>query len=454
MEDKRNIISAIDIGTTKIICIIAEKLENGKIKILGLGNSKSTGVKRGVVQNIPKTKEAVLNAVKQAEEQAGITIKDVYVGIAGQHIRSTENSHSLIRENAETEISIDEIDKLKEMMFKTQVGPGEEVLHVIPKTYIVDQEMDVEPLGMFGQQLTGNFHIVIGQTTSAKNIKKCINEVNDIQVNDLILEPLASSYAVVTDEEKEVGVALIDIGGGTTDIAVFHNNKIVHTAVIPLGGDVITKDIKEAFKIIELKAEQLKIQFGSALPDTISKNDYVSIKGTSTSKPIEIPIKSLAQVISARVNEILDFVYYQISENIDPNDLGAGIVLTGGGALLRNLSQFVAFKTGLQVRLGYPQKSVVTQLPEALNQTKYATSIGLILKGFELDKDKQRREESWQAEIKNEEQKIEENIEEQENTEEENIKETSEKQKSGGFLGNLKVLIKDVFTPEEDEKLE
>jgi len=226
MEDKRDIIAAIDIGTTKIICIIAEKLPSGKIKILGLGNSKSTGVKRGVVQNIPKTKEAVENAVKQAEEQAGIKVENVYVGIAGQHIRSVENSHSLIRENSEVEISINEINKLKEMMFKTQVAPGEQVLHVIPKTYTVDQEMDVEPLGMFGQQLTGNFHIVIGQTSSAKNIKKCINEVNNIQVKDLILEPLASSYAVVTDDEKEVGVVLIDIGGGTTDIAIFHNNKM------------------------------------------------------------------------------------------------------------------------------------------------------------------------------------------------------------------------------------
>ncbi len=456
MEDlTKNIISAIDIGTTKIVCLIAEILSDGKVKVLGFGESESTGVKHGVVQNIPKTKEAVQKAVEQAEAQAEIKVESVYVGIAGLHIRSIEASHQLIRDNAEVEITQEEIDSLIGKMYKIQVNPGEEIIHVIPKSYVVDSDMDVEPLGMFGQQILGTFHIVIGQINSAKNIKKCINEVNNIQVNDLILEPLASSYAVVTDEEKEVGVALVDIGGGTTDIAIFHNKKIVHTAVIPFGGDVITNDVKDAFKIIEAKAELLKKQFGSALDDTIKDNDYVSIKGTSTSKPKEISVKTLAKVIRARVEEIVSFVYYQIKENIDPNDLGAGIVLTGGGALLKNLPQLIAYQTGLTVRIGTPGKLIETKDFNTINQTKYATTIGLALKGFEIEQNKERQnKESWKNDLKNEEvSEPEENKQIEDEIEEDTFDENENKKSGINFLGKIKESVKTIFGPEEDQEL-
>jgi cell division protein FtsA len=236
---------------------------------------------------------------------------------------------------------------------------------------------------MSGKRLEANFHIVIGQISSARNIEKCIHRVG-LQVRQLVLEPLASSAAVLTEDEQEAGVALVDIGGGTTDVAVYYDDVIRHTAVIPFGGNVVTRDIKEGCAILQRQAESLKLQFGSALGDLAHDDKVVTIPGISGRDPKEISFKSLAYIIQSRMEEIIDAVVYEIENSGYMDKLSAGIVLTGGGAMLKNLNQLVKFKTGLDVRIGYPNESLAADTPEEINQPMYSTSIGLLLKGSEI----------------------------------------------------------------------
>lgn len=403
MSKKNNFVAAIDIGTTKIVAIIGKKDEKGKLEILGMGKAPSKGVKRGVVLNIEETVNAIQTAVNQAQEMAKVTITEVYVGIAGQHIKSVRNRGYINRDSYDVEITKDDIDRLIADMYKIPIDAGEEIIHVLPQSYIVDNEVGVKnPVGMFGKRLEANFHIVIGQIASANNIKKCVNRVG-MKVNNLVLEPLASSAAVLTEDEKEVGVALVDIGGGTTDIAVFHDGIIRHTAVIPFGGNVVTYDIKEGCAILERQAEALKIQFGSALAEMARDDEVVSIPGISGREPKEISFKNLAYIIQSRMEEIIGAIYFEIEASGFIEKLGAGIVLTGGGALLKHLPQLVAFKTGLDVRLGYPNEYLHSNVIEEVNKTMYATSVGLILKGYEEN------ETSWFEEFVEEEVHVDEN---------------------------------------------
>lgn len=266
-EEKSEIIVGLDIGTTKIVAIVGRKNEHGKIEILGMGKSESIGVSRGMVSNIDKTVESIKKAVEQAELKSGVDIKVVNVGIAGQHIKSLQHRGIRVRHSAEDEISQLDVDALKEDMHKLVMLPGEEIIHVLPQEYIVDNEQGIkDPIGMAGVRLEANFHIITGLVGAIKNIYKCVHKAG-LNVNDLILEPLASSEAVLSSEEKEAGVALVDIGGGTTDIAIFQDGIIRHTAVIPFGGNIITEDIKQGLSIIKDHAEKLKVKFGSALAD-------------------------------------------------------------------------------------------------------------------------------------------------------------------------------------------
>jgi len=383
MNPKENIVAAIDIGTTKIVAIIGKRNENGKIDILGYGNTRSTGVKRGVVLNIEQTVNAIRLAVEKAQEQSGVTITDAYVGIAGQHIRSIRNRGYINRDSYDEEIQHDDVQALIDDMYKIPIDVGEQIIHVLPQNYIVDNETGVKsPVGMFGKRLEANFHIVIGDTAAANNIKKCVNRTG-INVKKLVLEPLASSHAVLTEDEKEIGVALVDIGGGTTDVAVFYDGIIRHTAVIPFGGNIVTQDIKQGCNILERYAEQLKLQYGSSLADKAQENKVVSIPGINGRPPKEISFKNLAHIIQSRMEEIIAQVYFEIEASGMLKHLGAGIVLTGGGALLKNLSQLVAFKTGMDVRLGLPNQFLQSDVVEEINQPVFATSVGLMLIGFE-----------------------------------------------------------------------
>jgi cell division protein FtsA len=383
MEQKDQLIAAIDIGTTKIVAIVGKMNENQKLEVIGMSKTTSKGVKRGVVLNIEETVCSIQTVVEEIRNKTGLTLSDVFVGIAGQHIRSIRNRTYINRASFDDEITEEDIGKLVSDMYNSQIEAGEEIIHVLPQSFIVDNETGVKnPIGMSGKRLEGNFHIVIGQISSARNMEKCINRAG-MNVKEMILEPLASSEAVLTEDEKEAGVALIDIGGGTTDLAVYYDNVIYHTAVIPFGGNVITRDIKEGCSILGRQAEQLKIQFGSALGDLAQEDKVVTIPGISGRDPKEISFRSLAYIIQSRMEEILDHVIYEIETSGVADKLSAGIVLTGGGALLRHLPQLVKFKTGYDVRVGYPNEHLAAESIEEANQPMFSTSVGLLLKGQE-----------------------------------------------------------------------
>jgi cell division protein FtsA len=383
MNKKEQYVAAIDIGTTKIVAIVGKKNDNGKIEILGLSKALSKGVKRGVVLNIEETVNAIQTTVEDVQRRSGILFSEVFVGIAGQHIKSMKNRGYIMREAYDDEIKKEEVFKLIEDMHKIHIDIGEEIIHVIPQNFIVDNETGVKsPIGMCGRRLEANFHIVIGQVAAAKNIEKCIRKANLI-VKDMILEPLASSDAVLTDDEKEAGVVLVDIGGGTTDVAVYYDNIIRHTAVIPFGGNVVTKDIKEGCAILQRHAEQLKIQYGSALGDIAPEDKVVSIPGISGREPKEISFKSLAYIIQSRMEEIIDAVNFEIQNSGYADKLAAGVVITGGGAMLKHLPQLMKFKTAMDVRIGLPNEHLAGSAKNEINQPMYATSVGLIMRGFE-----------------------------------------------------------------------
>ncbi len=457
MIQKEQVIGAIDIGTTKIVTIIGKKNDNGRLEILAMAKTESKGVKRGVVQNIEETVAAILKTVQEAELKAGLKLTEVFVGIAGQHIRSIKNRGYINRNSYEDEITRDDIKMLENDMRKIPIDVGEEIIHVIPQSYIVDNEPGVKaPVGMSGKRLEANFHIVIAQIASAKNIEKCVNRAG-LKVKGLVLEPLASSEAVLTDDEKEAGVAIVDIGGGTTDIAVYYDDIIRHTAVIPFGGNVITKDIKEGCSILQRQAELLKIQFGSALGEMAEEDKVVSIAGIAGRDPKEISFKSLAYIIQSRMEEIFDAVTFEIENSGYMDKLSAGIVITGGGALLKHLPQLVKFKTGMDVRLGYPNEHLAANVPNDINQPMYSTSIGLVLKGYEyLDEHNETIEQkTFETDVKSDQFKVETNKLESEKAEQEvefEMKDDSEPKVKSSFLDSFRKTFSDLFE-ENDAKM-
>jgi cell division protein FtsA len=383
MNTKNETVAAIDIGTTKIVAVAGKRNANNKLEILGISKTVSKGVKRGVVLNIEETVNAIQTVVTDLQQKTGIKLQNVFVGIAGQHIKSLKSRGYINRDSYDEEITRDDVKRLIEDAHKIPIDIGEEIIHVLPQNYVVDNETGVKnPVGMSGKRLEANFQIVVGQISSIKNIEKCVNRVG-LGIYDVILEPLASAAAVLTDDEKEAGVVLVDIGGGTTDIAIYHDGIIRHTAVIPFGGNVITRDIKEGCSILERHAEELKIKFGSALGDLAEDNKSVVIPGISGRDSKEISFKNLAYIIQSRMEEIINVIMFEIENSEYADKLSAGIVLTGGGALLRNLKQLVRFHTGMDVRVGYPNAQLAGNVNDDINQPMFATSIGLILKGYE-----------------------------------------------------------------------
>ena len=372
------IIVGLDIGTTKVACIVGRKAENGKIEILGYGRTISTGVRRGVVTNIFDTVEAIKTAVKQASDQSGVEINRVSVGIAGQHIKSLQHRGVLMRDHHDTEISEAELERLRNDTFKINMTPGEEIIDVIRQDTYVDGELATNPVGMLGNKIEANFHVIIGQTSAAKNIIKCIESAG-LAMDYMILEPIASAQAVLDDEEKDAGVVLVDIGGGTTDIAIFKDKKIQHTAVIPFGGNIITDDICTGCSIIKHYAEEVKVKFGSALASENRDDEVVSIPGIRGREPKEISFKNLAHIIQARLEEIFELVNYEIQKAKTDNQLIAGIVLTGGGAMMRHIQQLAEFKTGLEVRIGYPNEHLNQTEMKEMSSPMYSTGIGIVI---------------------------------------------------------------------------
>ncbi|MDG1914814.1 MAG: cell division protein FtsA [Crocinitomix sp.] len=380
------IVVGLDIGTTKIACIVGRKTEHDKIEILSMGKSESVGVTRGVVSNIEKTVQSIRAAVEEAEGKVDgeLQVRVVNVGIAGQHINSLQHRGMLIRGNLDREIDQTDVDALIEDMYKLVMQPGEEIIHVLPQEYIVDSEQGIkDPIGMAGVRLEANFHIITGQIAAAKNIKKCVDK-GGLEVDEMILEPLASSEAVLSEEEKEAGVVLVDIGGGTTDIAMFQDGIIRHTAVIPFGGNIISEDIKEGCTIMKRQAELLKVKFGSALASECQENEIVCIPGLRGREPKEISVRNLASIIQARMEEIIEHVYYEIKNSGFEKKLIGGIVVTGGGAQLKHITQLFEYITGMDTRIGYPNEHLApTTMVDNITSPMYATGIGLVIKGFQ-----------------------------------------------------------------------
>ena len=379
------VVVGLDIGTTKIACFVGRKNEHGKIEILSMGKTESLGVMRGMVSNIEKTIQSINGAVAEAEErtEGKLKIKTVNVGIAGQHIKSIQHRGIHTRTNIESEISQEDINRLVDDMYKMAMPPGEEIITVLPQEYIIDNEVGIkDPIGMSGVRLEANFHIITGNIGASMNIHKCV-ERSGLKVKDIILEPIASADAVLTDEEKEAGVVLVDIGGGTTDVAIFHEGIIRHTAVIPFGGNVITDDIKEGCTIMKRQAEKLKQKFGSALASESQENEVVAIPGLRGRAPKEITIRNLASIIQARMEEIIDLVHFEIRNSGYEKKLIGGIVVTGGGSKLKHITQLFEYVTGMDSRIGYPTEHLANTNNEAIKSPMYATGIGLVHKGFE-----------------------------------------------------------------------
>ena len=387
MEDmnfkKNEIAVALDIGTTKICAMAGRLNEYGKIEILGVGTVKSEGVSRGVVINIDKTVRSIKEAVEIAERNAKCKFKIVHVGIAGQHIKSLHHHGLLTRDNAQDEINEADVKKLIRDMHKLVLPPGVKILHVIPQEFTVDDERDImDPVGMAGIRLEANFHIITGQITASRNIMKCV-EKGGLEVADMTLEPIASASAVLSDEEKEAGIVLVDIGGGTTDVTVFKDGIIRHTGVIPFGGNVITKDIQAGCSVLINQAEKLKVKFGSALADEIYDNRIITIPGINGREPSEISEKNLARVIQARVEEIFDQVMFEIKRSGYEDKLLAGLVLTGGGSMLKHIDLLSNYHTGMHTRIGKPVEHLAHGYTKQVASPIYATAVGLLKSSIE-----------------------------------------------------------------------
>ena len=388
---EEKIIVGLDIGTTKVACIVGRRAENKKIEILGYGKTVSTGVRRGVVTNILETVEAIKKAVKQASDQSGVDIQRVSVGIAGQHIKSLQHRGVMMRDNHETEITEAELEQLREDTRKINMMPGEEIIDIIPQDIYVDGELANNPVGMLGSKIEANFHVIIGQTLAAKNIVKCIQNAG-LEMDYMILEPIASAQAVLDEEEKDAGVVLVDIGGGTTDIAIFKENKIQHTAVIPFGGNIITEDICTGCSIIKHYAEEVKVKFGSALADENREDEVVSIPGIKGRPPKEISFKNLAGIIQSRLEEIFELVNIEIQKARSDNKLIAGIVLTGGGAMMKHINMLAEFNTGMEVRIGHPDEHLTKGKFKEMASPMYSTGIGLVIETlYRMEHDEQLR---------------------------------------------------------------
>ena len=403
-QDK--IVVGLDIGTTKICAIVGTKNEYGKLEVLGMGKAVSDGVIRGIVTNIDKTIMAIEKAIAEASEQSGIEINVVNVGIAGQHIKSSIHHGSITRDRVDDEITVEDINRLTNDIYKIVMPPGCEIIHVMPQDYIVDYEDGIkDPVGMSGVKLEADFHVITAQTNAIRNINKCVKR-GGLEIDDLILEPLASSMSVLSDEEKEAGVCLVDIGGGTTDVAIFHDGIIRHTAVIPFGGNIITTDIKEGLKVMQNQAELLKTKFGKAIAEEANPNEIVSIPGLRNRPPKEISIRNLAHIVEARMEEIIELVHAEIITSGLGNKLAGGIVITGGGSQLAYVQQLFEYMTGMDARIGFPNEHLGKSKIEAIKSPMYATTVGLVLAGFRaLDERENHYTENGQVSLQKKEQK-------------------------------------------------
>ena len=458
MNHEQPIIVGLDIGTTKIAAIAGRKNDYGKLEILGFGRANSNGVKHGQVLNIDETIKAIQMALDNCyASNPNLEISEVYVGIAGHHIKSLQTRGDIVRQNTDEEITRREIDQLIADQYKTYIPAGDQIIDVIPQEFTVDNFQNIpNPIGYGGVKVGANFHIITGDKNAIRNINRAV-EKSRLHTKDLVLQPLASAAAVMGQEDLEAGVAIVDIGGGTTDLAVFYEGILKHTAVIPFGGENITNDIKTGLGVLKTQAEQMKVQFGSALSNEAKANAYITIPGLRGMPAKEISVKNLANIIQARMSEIMDFVSYHLKQvGLDNRALNGGIVMTGGGSQLKHLIQLTEYITGLNARIGYPTEHLAAGHIEELAKPTYSTCIGLILKGYS-DYEHNRKEfekEFRKVDVPDNLRKVE-MQQEQSTLSPEMLQQERVRNRKGmkDFWGKFKDGIIDLFKEEEDQKL-
>lgn len=386
MTQENNYVAAIDLGTTKIVTILAQKEEStGKLKVLGFNSIPSHGIEKGMIQNLKETEERITCTVNEVKRQTGVDFRSVHVGIAGQHIKGRNRQASVMVESPDHQISQRDVDRLVADMHKIALDPGEKVIQVTPINFFVDEDPEPRknPVGRIGNQLRGVFHVVSGQEAASKLIARCLDHCG-LQVGDLTLEPIASAESVLNDEEKEAGVMLVDIGGGTTDLVIFKDNVVRHTAVVPYGGDNVTYDVKAMFNVLGESALTLKEKFGMALKECADSSKILTVPGINGRPPREFTEYNLADIIQSRMEEILADVQKAVTTSGKSTEmaelasmLNAGVVITGGGALLKHVSSLVKFRLGMDVRIGYPVEFLAADTPQKYNSPQFSTVLGL-----------------------------------------------------------------------------
>ncbi len=380
------VVVGIDIGTTKIAVFIAKKNEEGKIEIIGRGKTTSVGVERGDVKNVSSTAMSVKKAVEQAEAQSGYHVEEVFVGIAGYNIATQHHRTTKIIHEDNHIINDKDVQSMLDELYSINMPHGEQIVDIVPQSYIVDGETDIaDPVGRIGKTIECNFSLISANVDNIRNIHRSV-EMAGYKVKNLILQPIASAEAVINNTEKTAGVCLVDIGGGTTDIAIYHEGILRHTSVLQLAGNVITNDIKEGCSIITTQAEVLKQKFGNCIPNSEEENSIISIPASIRGQESkEIKVSTLSEIIKARVNMILQLVMCDIKTSGYENKLIAGIVLTGGGAKIKNIATLTEYVTGISTRIGESDSNIakLSSENEDIKHPMYATGIGLVIKGFE-----------------------------------------------------------------------
>ena len=453
MNSEQLVIVILYIVTTKIAAIAGRKNEFGKLEILGFGRANSNGVQHGMVLNIDQTIKAIQTALENCyASNPNLEITEVFIGIAGHHIKSLQTRGDIVRQSTDDEIKQSEIDQLISDQYKTYIPAGDQIIDVIPQEFTVDNFQNIpNPIGYSGVKVGANFHIITGDKNAIRNINRSVEKAG-LRTKDLVLQPLASAAAVMCEQDLEAGVAIVDIGGGTTDLAVFYEGILKHTAVIPFGGENITNDIKTGLGVLKTQAEQMKVQFGSALSDEAKSNAYITIPGLRGMAPKEISVKNLANIIQARMSEIMDFVSYHLKQvGLDNRMLNGGVILTGGGSQLKHLIQLTEYVTGLNARIGFPNEHLASGHIEELAKPMYSTCIGLILKGYNDFENNRKQFETRFTKVE-----IPESLTKQvaERETEEVLATTKVRQRKTlkGFMDSFKNGIIDLFKEEEDAK--
>ncbi|MBN2263144.1 MAG: cell division protein FtsA [Prolixibacteraceae bacterium] len=376
---ERNIFAAVDIGTNTIICLLGSDSGEHKIEIVGHAIVASSGVRRGVIINVEEVAQAIKKAVDKARGELNIAVKKLYVNVAGHQLHTVERKLTKQIEVGKI-ISKADVRQLFDEARQTPLNEGEKIYHVINQSYCVDGEIGINnPIGITGTELLAQYRLIVGPENYEKVLKTSVERAG-FEMVKCVANPVAAAEAVLTDDEKEAGVVVVDLGGGTTSISIYHDNVFRHLGMVPFGGNVVTNDIREGCSILLRQAESLKVQYGAAMGEHVPDNRVVTIPGINGWEPKEISFKSLAYIIQARMEEIIESVYYQVEKSGYADKLGAGIVVTGGGAKLRGIRQLVLFKTGLNVRDGKPVNGIIDESEKAIDNPQFATAFGLLKK--------------------------------------------------------------------------